>query len=349
MRAGLCRAVGVQAERVVGNGKTLGSGHGVLALLDFGVVKLLHLSAVKAHQMIVVLALIEFKDCLAALEMAATKDLGVFKLRQSPVDGGQSDIGARFQQHPIDIFGRHVAAPMALENFQYFQPRQGCLQSGAFEFIDSGHGSLSLAGRQCAAAGTAGTMQRSYRYPSAHPMIDLYRRSVHLMMLLASSAGLLACGSLDNASNRIVGVVTPYKVDIVQGNFVSKEQSALLKPGVTRAQVRDILGTPLLMSLFHADRWDYVFTIQRQGLPSQLRKLTVTFKGDELDRIDAEPMPSEADFVASLDSARPAGKVPVLELSEESLKLLPVPAKKVDAKPLPTLPTNYPPLEPATR
>ena len=171
-------------------------------------------------------------------------------------------------------------------------------------------------------------------------MIDLYRRSARLIMLLASTAGLLACGSLDSASNRIAGVVTPYKVDIVQGNFVSSEQATLLKPGVTRTQVRDILGTPLMMSIFHADRWDYVFTLQRQGLPSQLRKLTVSFKGDVLDRIDTEPMPTEAEFVASLDSGRQTGKVPVLELSEESLKLLPAPAKKVDAKPLPPLPAK---------
>ncbi len=180
-------------------------------------------------------------------------------------------------------------------------------------------------------------------------MFDPYRRSVRFIMLVASSTGLLACGSLDSASNRIVGLVTPYKVDIVQGNFVSKEQATLLKPGATRAQVRDILGTPLLMSIFHADQWDYVFTFQRQGLPSQLRKLTVSFKGDVLDRIDTEPMPSEADFVASLDSGRQSRKVPVLELSEESLKQLPVPAKKVDPKPLAPLPTSYPPLEPAPR
>jgi outer membrane protein assembly factor BamE len=89
--------------------------------------------------------------------------------------------------------------------------------------------------------------------------------------------------------------------------------------------------------------------LKRQGLPSQLRKLTVTFKGDSLDRTDTEPMPSEAEFVASLDSGRSTGKVPVLELSEEGLKQLPVPAKKVVAKPLPPLPTSYPPLEPATR
>ncbi len=349
MWTGLRRAVGVQAQRMVGDGKTLGRGHGVLALLDFGVVKLFHLATVQAHQMVMVLARIEFKNRFATLEMAAAQDLGMFKLGQNTVDRSQTDVRAFSQQHPIDIFSRHVTARIALENFQYFQSRQGRFESGAFEFVDSGHGCLSLAGQQCAAAGTAGTMQRSYRHPSVHPMIDLYRRSVRLIMLLASSAGLLACGSLDSASNRIAGLVTSYKVDIVQGNFVSSEQTALLKPGATRAQVRDILGTPLLMSIFHADRWDYVFTIQRQGLPPQLRKLNVTFKGDLLDRIDTEPMPTEADFVASLDSGRQTGKVPVLELSEESLKLLPVPAKKVDPKPLPPLPASYPPLEPATR
>jgi outer membrane protein assembly factor BamE len=47
---------------------------------------------------------------------------------------------------------------------------------------------------------------------------------------------------------------------VVQGNFVSREQVEFLKPGMTRQQVRDVLGTPLVASLFHADRWDYVFT-----------------------------------------------------------------------------------------
>ena len=52
----------------------------------------------------------------------------------------------------------------------------------------------------------------------------------------------------------------------MQGNFVSKEQVEALRPGMSRQQVRDILGTPLVTSVFHADRWDYVFTIKRQGV-----------------------------------------------------------------------------------
>jgi outer membrane protein assembly factor BamE len=139
-------------------------------------------------------------------------------------------------------------------------------------------------------------------------------------------------------------------MDIVQGNFVSKEQSAAIQPGMSRTQVRDILGTPLLVSVFHADRWDYVFTFKRQGLEPQARKVTVFFKGDVLERIEADPLPTEAEFVASLDSGRQSGKVPVLEMTEESLKLLPSPVKAPESiKPLPPLPASYPPLEPVSR
>jgi len=176
-------------------------------------------------------------------------------------------------------------------------------------------------------------------------MFDFQPRRAYLGLLLTVSASLLACSSLDSASNRIAGLVTPYKIDIVQGNFVSKEQAAAVKPGMSRAQVRDILGTPLLTSVFHADRWDYVFTFKRQGLAPQARKVTVFFKGDALDRIEADTLPTEAEFVASLDSGRQAGKVPVLAMTPESLKQSAAPAQAAQPQPMPALPASYPPLE----
>src|SRR5665811_1191967 len=180
-------------------------------------------------------------------------------------------------------------------------------------------------------------------------MTDLQRLATRLSLIFAASASLVACGGLNNASTRIAGVVTPYKIDIVQGNFVSKEQAAAVKPGMSRAQVRDILGTPLLVSIFHADRWDYVFTFKRQGLQPQARKVTVFFKADALERIEADALPTEAEFVASLDSGRSLGKVPVLEMSEESLKQMPAPVKSPEPRPAATLTKSYPPLEPVGR
>ena len=52
-----------------------------------------------------------------------------------------------------------------------------------------------------------------------------------------------------------------YIPEVVQGNFVSREQKDFLKPGMSRLQVREVLGTPLVSSVFHEDRWDYVFFI----------------------------------------------------------------------------------------
>ena len=138
----------------------------------------------------------------------------------------------------------------------------------------------------------------------------------------------------------------PNHSDIVQGNFVSREQAAALQPGMSRLQVRDILGTPLVTSLFHADRWDYVFTFRRTGAEPQLRKVTVFFKGDALDRVQADALPSEAEFVASLDSGRRLGKVPVLEVPAD--RLAPPPARPVIAPTTgstPVPPASYPPLE----
>ena len=180
-------------------------------------------------------------------------------------------------------------------------------------------------------------------------MTDLQRLATRLGLIFAASASLVACGSLNGASTRIASIVTPYKIDIVQGNFVSQEQAAAVTPGMSRAQVRDILGTPLLTSVFHTDRWDYVFTFKRQGVAPQERKVTVFFKDDALERIEADALPTEAEFVASLDSGRQAGKVPVLEMPPESLTAAPAPIKTVEPKPLPPLPASYPPLEPVAR
>lgn len=148
-----------------------------------------------------------------------------------------------------------------------------------------------------------------------------------------------------SATTSIAGIVKPYKVEVVQGNFVSKEQVNALRPGLTRNQVRDILGSPLLSSVFHSDRWDYVFTIRRQGVDPQARRLTVFFKGDEMDRFEGDEMPSEAEFVASLDSRRKGAKVPELEASEDALKKFPAPAAPPAQPAAPTVPQSYPPLE----
>jgi outer membrane protein assembly factor BamE len=181
------------------------------------------------------------------------------------------------------------------------------------------------------------------------------RCSARLGLVLSIGASLVAlagCSSFDGASNRIANLVTPYKVDVVQGNFVSREQVEALQPGMSRQQVREILGTPLVTSLFHADRWEYVFTLKRPGENLQTRKLTVYFTGDVLQRSEGDEMPTETEFVATLGSRGSKGKVPVLEATPEQLAKYPAsprPPAAPTAAPLEPASISYPPLEAPAR
>lgn len=162
-------------------------------------------------------------------------------------------------------------------------------------------------------------------------------------------AGLTACASAPSAQ-RLATAMSVYKIDIVQGNVVTREQLGQIKPGTPRAAVRDVLGTPLLTSVFHGDRWDYAFTLKRQGSPEQARKVTVYFKGDVVDKVQADELPSESEFVATLKTRERPGAVPPLEATDEALRKFPPPARPVPA-PLPAAvaPGDYPPLESARK
>ena len=169
---------------------------------------------------------------------------------------------------------------------------------------------------------------------------------------LASLLVVGGCASLQS-SDSFLGVITPYRIEIVQGNVVTKEQADAVKVGMSRAQVRDILGSPLLTDPFHADRWDYLFTIKRPGAQPQRRSLVARFEGDRLAALEApEDLPSERAFVASISTAKLRGTPPQLELTEEQKQALPPPKRPQPAdgaasQPAPTGPTrSYPPLEP---
>ena len=158
------------------------------------------------------------------------------------------------------------------------------------------------------------------------------------------------CGIRQIASDgSLLGLVTPYRIDIVQGNAITREQIALIKPGMTRAQVRDILGTPLLTDPFHAERWDYLFTIRRPGTEPQRSSIVAIFEGDVLSKIDLPqgPLPTEEEFVASIDPVKRKIEPRVLELTEDQRKALPVPQRKDVQAEVPSGATRtYPPLEP---
>ena len=111
-----------------------------------------------------------------------------------------------------------------------------------------------------------------------------------LRILAAMAALLLAsCGS-----PRLSALdVSPYRMEIQQGNFISQEAVSQLKLGMSKDQVRFVLGTPLITDSFHADRWDYVFRRQKSNSKELERhKLAVFFEDGKLVRMDSDVMPA---------------------------------------------------------
>jgi outer membrane protein assembly factor BamE len=189
-------------------------------------------------------------------------------------------------------------------------------------------------------------MLSSYPYDNKRMAAILMNKPSFYLALLSVMA-LTACGSTDMVADKVTTVVSPYRMDIVQGNVVTREQVALIKPGMPRALVRDILGTSLLVSVFHATRWDYVFTLERQGAESQTRRVTVFFNNDVVERIESDTLPTEADFAATLQSKPIKGALPLLEAAPDKLRQPPAtpPAAMAPAATLALPPTVYPPLE----
>jgi outer membrane protein assembly factor BamE len=99
---------------------------------------------------------------------------------------------------------------------------------------------------------------------------------------------------------KFLWVFTPYRPDVQQGNFVSQEMLDQLKAGMTRDQVKFVLGTPLLADPFHADRWDYPFYLARGNGELTTSRVTVFFKDNKVDHFDGGHLPTEKEYIARI-------------------------------------------------
>lgn len=103
---------------------------------------------------------------------------------------------------------------------------------------------------------------------------------------------------------QVTDYLSPYRIDVRQGNFVSQEMVAQLKPGQTREQVRFILGSPLVADMFHADRWDYVYRFRPGHGEVQQRRLTVFFTDNKLVRVAGDVVAETAAPAPATGAAR---------------------------------------------
>lgn len=130
---------------------------------------------------------------------------------------------------------------------------------------------------------------------------------LHRLIIPCSLAlALAACESMYSVNSSVKGGVSsalswaptflgPYRPDVHQGNIVTKEMVDQLRIGMTRDQVRFMLGTPLLTNEFRKDRVDYVYYLNPRRGEVQIRRLTLLFADNRLDKFTADPMPPDAE------------------------------------------------------
>jgi len=119
---------------------------------------------------------------------------------------------------------------------------------------------------------------------------------------------------------KFLWVFTPYRPDIQQGNFVSQEMLDQLKTGMTRDQVKFVLGSPLLTDVFHGDRWDYPFYLARGNGELTTSRVTVYFdKDNKVDHWDGAHLPTEKEYIARIAGTK-AAAVPDEQRSLEAVR-----------------------------
>ena len=115
-------------------------------------------------------------------------------------------------------------------------------------------------------------------------------------LLLIITLFLVACSST-------LPTVTPYKMEITQGNIVTSKMLAQLKPGMSKSQVKFIVGTPLIQDMFHKDRWDYYLQQIIDGKITEQRRVIIDFKDDKLINVSGDVIPIEKGDIADASAS----------------------------------------------
>jgi outer membrane protein assembly factor BamE len=121
-------------------------------------------------------------------------------------------------------------------------------------------------------------------------------RIIQTLLVLALLAGCSRVPMLPGLS--------AYKMDIQQGNYVTQDMVAKLKPGMSKAQVRFALGTPLVVDPFHSDRWDYIYVLQKRGKVVEQRRLVVLFDNERLLRLEGDVTSAAGEPAAAANAKR---------------------------------------------
>ncbi|MDP1767159.1 MAG: outer membrane protein assembly factor BamE [Methylotenera sp.] len=114
-------------------------------------------------------------------------------------------------------------------------------------------------------------------------IFSILRYSVILLAVLCAS-----CGTA-------LPTIKPYKLDVQQGNVVTSAMLLQLRPGMTKSQVRFIMGTPLIQDSFHGNRWDYVYQMREKGKITEQRRVILDFEDELLKAVRGDVIPKASE------------------------------------------------------
>jgi outer membrane protein assembly factor BamE len=121
-------------------------------------------------------------------------------------------------------------------------------------------------------------------------------RYLFLLLVLLS----VSCGTA-------LPTIKPYKLDVQQGNVVTSKMLLQLRPGMTKSQVRFIMGTPLIQDSFHGNRWDYVYQMREGGKLKEQRRVILDFENELLKSVRGDVVPSGTDQSKADEPEAPTG------------------------------------------
>jgi outer membrane protein assembly factor BamE len=298
-------------------------GHFGLTPLDLGIVELLDVPAFDADDVIVMAALLQLENGFPGFEVVPDEQSRLLELREHAINRRKARVRAFLDERFVNVLGRKVTNSAFFENFQDAQARRRRFEADRFEVSRRAQG------------GTLGSGELSYSESLPLKTCDavlplMFRSLVTLVVVLL----LEGCQSVTGIPG-----LSAYKIDIQQGNYVTQDMVAKLKPGMTRSQVKFALGTPLVTDAFHPDRWDYVYVLNKKGKLIEQRRIIVVFKDDKLLRLEGDVVPAP-EAASSAAEAPAANKLP-----QKSPESKPAESKPAENKPAENKPAENKPAE----
>ena len=125
-------------------------------------------------------------------------------------------------------------------------------------------------------------------------------------MIFPRFAPVVIAFGLLSACSSVPRIVNEYRIDVQQGNVLTQEMVSQLRPGLTKDQVRFILGTPVLVDMFHAQRWDYFYSMKKgNSSKAETRNFVVYFDDEgKLVRVTGDVAPATPTDGAVLPETR---------------------------------------------